>query len=112
MILAQLSMFSIVLVSSPSGEGKKLARYCVERRLAACANIISNGDSIYWWKGEIEEANEDIVLFKTKTSMVKDLIASVKEIHSYETPEIIALRIDDADKDYVAWIEKETSIRP
>ena len=105
-------MFSIVMVTSPLGEGKKLARYCVEKRLAACANIISKGASIYWWKGEIEEANEDIVLFKTKTSIVKDLIASVKEIHSYDTPEIIALPIDAVEKDYATWIERETSIRP
>ncbi len=105
-------MFSIVMVTSPIGEGKKLARYCVEKRLAACANIISNGASIYWWNGEIEEANEDVVLFKTKTSIVKDLIASVKKIHSYDTPEIISLPIESVDNDYATWIERETSIRP
>ncbi len=104
-------MFSVVMVTSPIGEGKKLARYCVEKRLAACANIISNGASVYWWNGRIEEANEDIVLFKTQTSIVKDLIASVKEIHSYDTPEIISIPIDSVDNDYGTWIERETSIR-
>ena len=105
-------MFSIVMVTSPIGEGKKLARYCVEKRLAACANVISNGASIYWWNGEIEEASEDVVLFKTKTSIVKDLIASVKKIHPYDTPEIISLPIESVDNDYATWIERETSIRP
>ncbi|MFQ6011435.1 MAG: divalent-cation tolerance protein CutA [Nitrososphaerales archaeon] len=105
-------MFSIVLVTSPVGEGKVLARSCVEKRLAACANIIPKGRSIFWWQGKIEETNEDIILFKTQTSMVRDLIATIKKMHSYDTPEVIALSIDAAQEEYAAWIEKETSMRP
>jgi periplasmic divalent cation tolerance protein len=85
-------------------ETKKIARELVEMRLAACANIFPIS-SIYRWKENIEEAEEFVILVKTKSSRVKDIEKKVKEMHSYEVPCIESIRIDEGSADYFNWID-------
>lgn len=97
----------VVLITVPKGEGKRIARAIVESRLAACVNIVTGLTSIYWWKGSIEEDEEELLILKTRTDIVKKLIDEVKKIHPYTVPEIIALPIVDGNPDYLKWVDDE-----
>ncbi|MFW9949924.1 MAG: divalent-cation tolerance protein CutA [Candidatus Thorarchaeota archaeon] len=97
--------YFIFLVTVPNLElGKNLARILVETKLAACVNIIPNILSIYTWKEDIEEDNELLLLIKTTEQKSDELIAKVKEIHTYENPECIGFKIEKATEQYLDWI--------
>ena len=87
-------------------EGKKIGRVLVEEKLAACVNIVQNLCSIYEWKGKIEEENEHLLLIKTTGEKRHELIKKIMEIHSYEEPEVIGLRIEDGSESYLKWIKQ------
>ncbi|MEM5871577.1 MAG: divalent-cation tolerance protein CutA [Candidatus Aenigmatarchaeota archaeon] len=102
-------MFFVVFITCPTyEEGEKIARVLLEERLAACVNITSDIKSFFWWEGKIQEADEVLLIVKTKKSVLKDLIKKVKSIHSYSVPEIIALPITGGSKDFTKWIDEET----
>jgi periplasmic divalent cation tolerance protein len=101
--------FSMVYITAKDkGEAKAIGKCLLEERLAACVNIINNMNSMYWWKGKIEEANEAILIAKTKDSLVSKLIEKVKSMHSYECPCIVSLPIQDGYKPFLDWIKNET----
>jgi len=91
------------------GEAVKIARAAVGERLAACANILGAVRSLYWWQGKLEEAGEVALILKTRGELAAKLAERVKELHSYEVPDISALPIVDGNPDYLAWIAAETS---
>jgi periplasmic divalent cation tolerance protein len=98
------AMVVLVTVSS-AVEGRKIGGSVVRKKLAACVNQVPGLVSTYWWKGKIETAREDLLIFKTSQSRVPALIKEVKKLHSYTVPEIIALPIVKGNKDYLKWIE-------
>ena len=103
------SEFCLVYVTtSDLDEAQRLAHSIVRRRLAACANILPQMQSVYWWKGQLEEEGECVLLFKTRRSLFPALVDAVKAEHSYETPCIIQIPIDAVNPDYLAWIANET----
>lgn len=85
-------------------EARHIARAVIERRLAACVNIVPQVESIYRWKGEIETSNESLLVFKTTTGAFERLRAALKELHSYEVPECIELTVTDGSEAYLDWI--------
>jgi len=99
----------VYITTSGEEESKKIANILVDRKLAACVNIISSIESIYLWKGEIEDDNESLLIAKTKISNIDKIIKRVKEIHSYETPAILAIPIIDGSKDYLDYLDSEIS---
>lgn len=90
-------------------EAEAAGRAIVERRLAACVNILPGMVSHYWWEGKIERAEEVVMIFKTRASLAEAVGAAVKERHSYRTPSIMVLPVENADPAYHAWIVAETS---
>jgi len=99
--------FYVFLVTVPNiEEGKRIARYLVESKLAACVNIVQNIHSIYSWKGNIEGANEHLLIIKTKESKGELIIQRVKELHSYSEPECIGLKIKKGSETYLNWISE------
>ena len=101
-------MYALVYITtSGEEESKKIGRTVVEERLAGCVNIISAIESLYWWKGEIEEDKESILIAKTKVSNVENIIKRVKEIHSYENPAILAIPIINGSKEYLDYLDAE-----
>jgi periplasmic divalent cation tolerance protein len=95
----------IVLVTCGSaGEAKKIARAVVEARLAACGNIVPRVHSIYRWKGKVESAGEALIIFKTSRKRFPALRRAVERLHSYDTPEILALPIAAGAQKYLAWL--------
>ena len=98
-----------VLVTIDSKEkAGELQRLLVEERAAACVQILGPISSLYWWDGQIEEAQEWLCLSKTRGSEYRRLEALIREHHPYETPEIIAIPILAGNEDYLEWISAET----
>jgi len=85
-------------------EARRLARLLVERRLAACVNLIPNLASIYRWQGEVEEAAEILLLMKTTAEQLPALEAAVRELHSYKVPEFLALVVESGNQPYLDWL--------
>jgi periplasmic divalent cation tolerance protein len=106
--MARANQFRLVLVTCGSiGEARKIARAIVEKRLAACANILlAPVESIYRWKRKLQRSREHLLLIKTRTRSLKALEREVLRLHSYETPEFIALRISAGASAYLAWIAR------
>ena len=95
----------VVFITVPNDkEAVKIARILVEERLAACVNIVKGIQSIYRWQDKIEDNAEVIMIAKTKKSLFNDLSARVKELHSYDVPEIIALPVVDGSEEYLKWM--------
>jgi periplasmic divalent cation tolerance protein len=89
-------------------EAHKIAHILVKRRLAACVNILPHVQSIYRWKGEIESAQEWLLLIKTRADKFPAVRDAIGELHSYEVPECIVLEIEDGSLPYLQWLEKAT----
>lgn len=99
----------VVYITAPGEEeAAGLARALVEAKLAACVNMVSNIRSIYSWQGKIEDDKELLMIVKTQRHLFDRLAAKVKEIHSYDVPEIIALPIVGGSPDYLRWLQEST----
>jgi len=101
-------MTNKLLVLSTAGsesEARKIAETLVERRLAACVNIVSQVHSVYRWGGKVEQADEHLLLIKTVREREEQVRAAIRELHSYEVPECIAIRVESGSAEYLKWIE-------
>ena len=87
-----------------------IARSLVEGRLAACVNILPPLQSIYRWKGAIERADEILLLIKTTGAAFPAVRDRIRELHSYETPEIVGIPISNADDDYLDWLRQQVQL--
>src|SRR5215472_12316775 len=87
-------------------EARKLAEAMVERRLAACVNIVPRIQSIYRWKGKVGESREFLLIIKTTATAFKAVAAAIKELHSYELPECVCVTIEDGSREYLDWINQ------
>ncbi|MGB6820985.1 MAG: divalent-cation tolerance protein CutA [Candidatus Acidiferrales bacterium] len=102
----------VVMVTCASqSEAKKIARAVVKARLAACANVmVSPVLSIYRWKGKVETAKEVLLLVKSTRKRFSGLEREIRRLHSYDTPEIIAVALVDGSKAYLQWIEESVAV--
>jgi len=96
----------IVLVTCGSlAEGRKIGRAVVTKRLAACVNVVSAPvESIYRWKGKVEQAREFLLIVKTTARRLKELEKEITRLHSYELPEFLVLRVDGGSRAYLQWL--------
>jgi len=98
-------MFQIILCTCPDIESAKaIAQQLVEKKHAACVNIIPNVISVYSWQDKIESDNEVQLIIKTQTNKFNDVADEIKRLHRYDTPEIIAMNIQQGDNNYLNWI--------
>ncbi len=103
---------SIVFVTAASeDEAAKIGRTLVEEKLAACANIVPRIRSIYRWRGKIHDEQEVLMVMKTRTSLFSSLKDRVRQLHSYEVPEIISFPVTAGLEEYLAWVGAETEER-
>jgi periplasmic divalent cation tolerance protein len=99
------SEFIVVLVTAASPEeGERIAEALVGERLAACVNVVGPIRSIYRWQGAVERAAEHLLLIKARRTSFAALAARVQSLHSYDTPEIVALPLHAASASYLAWL--------
>ena len=95
----------LVLSTFPDvATARRIGRQLVEDKCAACANLLPAGESIYWWQSKIETANETIVLFKTSAERYEALETTLRQLHPYEVPEIIAFRVEQGLPEYLRWV--------
>jgi len=99
----------IYVTTSDMHEAKKIGRLLVEKRLAACVNILSAIESLFWWEDGIQEAGEAAFIAKTTEERVPELIETVKANHSYECPCVVTLSIEAGNPDFLKWIADETA---
>ena len=101
----------VAVIYSTTGnvqDAKKIARLLVEEKLVACVNIFPKIESVYRWQGKIEEDSECVLIAKTTDKNVEKTIQRIKEIHTYDVPDIIALPIVGGLQGYLKYIEDET----
>jgi periplasmic divalent cation tolerance protein len=95
----------IVLSTAGSEEeALKIARFLVERQLAACVNIVPHIESVYRWQSKVESSREWLLLIKTTAQKFDDVRDAIRELHSYDLPECIVIAVEDGSSEYLAWI--------
>lgn len=97
----------MVFVTCPSAkQARQLARVLIDRRLAACVNLLPNLDSLFWWQGKVDRAREVLLIIKTTEQRFPALQQAVTSLHPYEVPEILALRVERALPRYHQWVQQ------
>ena len=92
-------------------DAERIAQTLVQTRLAGCVQIVGPISSIYWWKSKIEKAEEWLCLIKTEETLYHEIEETIKKIHPYETPEIIAVPVVAGSKEYFTWLSQELKLR-
>lgn len=100
----------VFITTGSTDEAKKIGKLLVEECLAACCTIIQPVESIFTWKDAIHIEQETLIISKTREELFSALERRVKQLHSYEVPEIVAVPITQGSKSYLDWIVKETRI--
>lgn len=96
----------VLTTAGSQEEARKIAHALVERRLAACVNIVPRIHSVYRWQGQVESADEFLLIIKTARSRQAEVERTVRQLHSYNLPEHIVLAIDAGNDAYLQWIEE------
>jgi periplasmic divalent cation tolerance protein len=105
-----MALFIQIITTTDKKEtADSIARDLVGKRLAACVQILGPIESTYRWKGQIETAAEWLCLVKSREDCFEDIVAAIKAIHTYETPEILAVPVLAGSKDYLEWLESEVN---
>lgn len=107
--MAGIEEIIIFITTNTAKEAKGIADKLLDQKKAACVNIIPKIDSLFWWQGKKELAEEVLLIVKSRASLLDDIIKLVKEVHSYEVPEIVAIPIVGGNQDYLSWIKEITA---
>lgn len=102
-----------IWVNCPEREtARRIATALMEKRLVACANIFPEIESLYRWKGAIEDEPEVPLVVKTREELFTEVAGEVQQLHPYETPSIIGIPVEEVNRDYLEWIYAETGNEP
>jgi len=99
----------LYVTTKDTDEARKIARELIDRRLIACANIFPQMESIYRWKGQIENSSEAVLILKTEERLVTKTIEAVEELHSYEVPCVLSLPVEQGSEGYLNWLTGEVN---
>ena len=106
----ELHPYIIILITTDNAmEAQRIAKVLLDHRKIACVSIVPEIHSHFWWADNLESSRENLLIAKTKSSLLPEVINLVKETHSYSTPEIIALPIVGGNQDYQDWISNSVS---
>ena len=102
------SSYIVLFITTATAEdAQRISRALLEQKRVACVNIVPRVSSLFWWQDKHDSAEESLLIVKTKASLLNEIVTIVKEIHSYDIPEIIALPIIGGNQDYLEWIDEE-----
>jgi len=104
-----MAVMFVYATAADAAEAERIGRAVVTERLAACANVLPDTRSIYWWEGAVQEAAEAVLILKTTTERLAALVARVRALHSYACPCIEALSVVDGNPEFLAWVAREAS---
>ncbi len=102
----------VFMTAADRQEAEKIAGSLVEKKLAACVQIVSDIRSFYWWEGRVHDDPEVLFTAKTTAALFPDLAAEVRRLHSYDVPEIVFIPIHTGTADYLQWISDVTASDP
>ena len=105
--MTEASRVVVLVTTATEEEAHRIAEMLLNQRKVACVNIVPGLSSLFWWEGKLDSAQEGLLIIKTRASVLPELVEAVKEAHSYEVPEIVALPIIDGNEDYLKWIDSE-----
>ncbi len=94
----------LFITTATAEEAQQISKVLLNQRKAACVNIVPKVSSLFWWQDKLDSAQESLLIVKTKASLLDEIVRLVKELHSYDIPEIIALPIISGNQDYLGWI--------
>jgi len=97
----------VLITTSSQAEADRIANTLVAEMMAACVNVIPGVTSVYRWQGEVQRAQEWLLVVKSRLDVLDDVIRRVKALHSYDVPEIIALPLAGGYDAYLRWIDNE-----
>jgi len=100
-----MKLIIVLMTASSKKEAEDITHKLLEERLIACANIVDNVSSLFWWKQKIEQENETLVVMKSSEKMFKQLTQRIQQLHSYQVPEILALPIVAGSQPYLDWMK-------
>lgn len=105
-----MSYVVVLATSKDVAEAEKIAKAVVEKKLAACCNIVKDVRSVYQWEGKVEESSEAMLFIKTRRDALPALEREIKSLHSYKVPEIISLSVLGGDEEYLKWLS--SAVKP
>jgi periplasmic divalent cation tolerance protein len=101
----------LILTTAPAGDaGEAIARVLVDERLAACVNVLAPMASVYRWQGAVESDTERQLIIKTTSDQAAAIHARLRELHSYDLPEFLVLKVADGGAAYLEWVQAATRI--
>ena len=106
--MAESVYMQVMCTTDQEHEARTLSTMLLEQRLAACVQVVGPITSRYWWRGELEQASEWLLIVKTRGELLERLVEQLREAHSYETPEITATPIVGGNPAYLEWVGNET----
>ena len=107
-----MELIQVVTTAGSRDEAGAIARGLVERRLAACVQISGPISSTYWWQDQIESSEEWLCTVKTQRALYEHVEATIRQLHSYDEPEILATAVVAASRGYADWLSQETRLPP
>jgi len=105
--MEEFTYIVVLITTGTPEEAQRIAAVLLEQRKAACVNIVPRVSSRFWWRGELDSAEESLLIVKTKATLLDEVVSLVKEAHSYDVAEVIALPIVGGNKDYLDWMGGE-----
>lgn len=103
-----MSVSLVYINTADRAEARRIGLAIVHARLAAAANIIPEISSIFHWQGEVRDRSEAMLVLKTKSELIDEIVDKVRSLHSYECPPIVVVPVAAGDPDYLAWVDCET----
>ena len=101
-----MKTYIIVFCTTPSNEiSMRIAEECINKKIAACCNILSGITSVYKWQGKVEKSDEELIILKSTEDNFNAIENTIKNIHPYEVPEIISVKINNGNESYLKWID-------
>ena len=101
-----MKLIQVITTTDKIEEAEKISRALVEKKLSACVQIIGPITSTYWWEGKIETSQEYLLFIKTEEGLYREVEEVIKELHSYQIPEIVALPLVEGSEEYLKWVRE------
>lgn len=105
-----MDIIQVITTTASSADARRIAGALVERRLAACVQIVGPIQSIYRWEGKMETSEEFQCWIKTRAAHYDRVEQAIRELHSYEVPEILAVPVVNGGQAYLDWLRQETAV--